>query len=291
MLPADELNAIGGSIQPTGSLHSQELQSDQLYSNTPFTNASPEILLVGGSQSQIRGYYGELEQYFQHFLHPYQQSLNDSGHLPLHASSNRSCTPVPGVIPSPGPFDLHAALDRGLSSLPTPGNASHPPVFDFSQVFPTPYDTANGFSRIRTASLERPTTASCRGMLQPGMKDTTVKGCHYPVLLPLLPYTNSIIPDSVACDVLNLYFTEPFSSLFQYASPYVLNRIFRKKSMICSANPRKPSPALAAMLWVSTQTSDAQVLKSSPMAKEKILDGLYTVCLTLLVPLACERKN
>jgi len=175
--------------------------------------------------------------------------------------------------------------------MPTPGNAFHSPVFDFSQVFPTPYDTANGFSRIITASLERPTTASCKGMLQPGVKDTTVKGCRYPVLLPLLPYTNSIVPDSVACDVPDLYSTEPSSSLFQPASPHVLNRISRKKSMIYSANPRKPSPALATMLWVSAQTFDAQVLKSSPMAKEKILDGIYTIWLMLLVPLACEHKN
>lgn len=124
------------------------------------------------------------------------------------------------------------------------------------------------------------------------MKGTTVKGCRHPVLLPLLLYSNPITPDSVACDVLGLYFTEPSSSLFQSACPYVLNRIFQKKLMICSANPRKTSSALlAAMLWVSAQTSDAQVFKSSPMAKEKIPDGLYTVCLTLFSPLACEHKN
>ncbi|OCL14948.1 hypothetical protein AOQ84DRAFT_358467 [Glonium stellatum] len=141
VLPVDHLDAIGSSVQPAGPLCSQKLQPDQLYSRTSCNNAHLETSSVEGPQSQVRGCYGEPEQYSQHFLHLYQQSPNDSGHPPIYASLNRSCTLAPIVISSPGPFDFHAALNRGLSTQPTPGSTFHPPVFVFSPVFPATHDT------------------------------------------------------------------------------------------------------------------------------------------------------
>jgi len=45
----------------------------------------------------------------------------------------------------------------------------------------------------------------------------------YPVLAPLMPHISHIISPTVACHLLDLYFAEPSSSLFESASPYVLS--------------------------------------------------------------------
>ena len=110
-------------------------------------------------------------------------------------------------------------------------------------------------------------------------------GCRYPVLQPLLPYIRTVIPTTEACDLLDLYFTEPSTSLFECASPYVLTRIFRKKSFLSNNAPRQTSPALlAAMLWVTAQTSNAQIFKADTRARPRICDQLNRICIRLLTP-------
>lgn len=107
--------------------------------------------------------------------------------------------------------------------------------------------------------------------------------CRYPVLQPLVPYVSSFISPNELCNLLDLYFTEPSNSLFECASPYVLTQIFRKKSFLQIRKPRKTSPALlAAMLWVTAQTSDAQIFKTSGRARSLICDQLLKVCFELL---------
>ena len=107
--------------------------------------------------------------------------------------------------------------------------------------------------------------------------------CRYPVLNPLFPYIKTIICTKDACDLLSLYFTEPSTSLFECASPYVLTQIFRKRSFLRCVEPRNTSPALlAAMLWVTAQTSDAKIFKTDACARPRICDQLYRVCTSLL---------
>ena len=107
--------------------------------------------------------------------------------------------------------------------------------------------------------------------------------CKFPVLRPLLPYIKSIICTKDACDLLNLYITEPSTSLFECASPYVLTQVFRKGSFLRSVEPRATSPSLlAAMLWTTAQTSDAKIFKTDTFARPRICDQLYKVCITLL---------
>lgn len=106
--------------------------------------------------------------------------------------------------------------------------------------------------------------------------------CRYRCLEPVLPYLRDIIPASVACDLLDVYLTEPGSSLFRCASPYIITRIFRKKSLLHPVSPRKTTPALlATMLWCSAQTADI-VLLQVPGSRAKICNALYDLATALI---------
>lgn len=111
-------------------------------------------------------------------------------------------------------------------------------------------------------------------------------GVRYPVLLPLLPHVNAIITPMLACDLLDLYFTNPITAFYQPASPYVLTHIFRKQSVLHPTNPRPTSPALlCAMLWVSAQTCNVPFLSSPPAARGRVCQKLLEICISLLRPL------
>lgn len=126
----------------------------------------------------------------------------------------------------------------------------------------------------------------------PSADPPAAQGCRYLVLVPLLQHINGVIPTSIACDLLDLYFAEPSSSLFESASPYVLTHIFRKKSFLHPTKPRTTSPALlTAMLWATAQTSDAQIFKTSPTSRARICDRLFAICLRLLNPLLYENPR
>ncbi|KAB5547290.1 hypothetical protein GE09DRAFT_1130745 [Coniochaeta sp. 2T2.1] len=106
--------------------------------------------------------------------------------------------------------------------------------------------------------------------------------CRYRLLDPVLPHLRDIIPGSVAADLLDVYLTEPGSSLFRCASPYVLTRIFRKKSMLHETHPRQTTPALlATMLWCAAQTADI-VLLHVPGSRAKITNALYDLATSLI---------
>lgn len=111
-------------------------------------------------------------------------------------------------------------------------------------------------------------------------------GIRYPVLLPLLPHIASVIPPILACDLLDLYFTNPSATFFQPASPYVLTHIFRRRSFLHPTAPRPTSPALlCAMLWVAAQTCDAPFLTTTPTARGRVCQKLLELCISLLRPL------
>lgn len=61
------------------------------------------------------------------------------------------------------------------------------------------------------------------GPLQPIFNPSNhTKAVKYPVLQPLLPHIESIIPISLACDLLELYFTSSFSVHLHPVSPYIV---------------------------------------------------------------------
>ncbi|KAJ6436937.1 beta-glucosidase [Purpureocillium lavendulum] len=112
-----------------------------------------------------------------------------------------------------------------------------------------------------SAPTATPDSGSLRPEEQPGPADTAC----YKFLWPVLPYTRKIISSSVASELLDLFLTEPGSSLFGGASPYILTTVFRKKSVLHPTSPRQTSPALlAAILWA------------------RVVDGLYKLTTSLV---------
>lgn len=109
---------------------------------------------------------------------------------------------------------------------------------------------------------------------------------RYPVLQPVLPHIVSIIPQSLACDLLDVYFTSSSSSHLSPSSPYVVGYVFRKQSFLHPTKPRACSPGLlASMLWVAAQTSEAAFLTSPPSARGRVCQKLLELTVGLLRPL------
>ncbi|CAJ2502070.1 Uu.00g049230.m01.CDS01 [Anthostomella pinea] len=109
---------------------------------------------------------------------------------------------------------------------------------------------------------------------------------RYPVLNPLIPHLGNIIPVSLACDLIDLYFASSSSAHAHPMSPYVLGFVFRKRSFLHPSKPRQCQPALlASMLWVAAQTSDAPFLTNMPSARAKICQRLLELTVSLLKPL------
>lgn len=123
---------------------------------------------------------------------------------------------------------------------------------------------------------------------QPRITDTL----RYPVLRPLLPHIESIIPQALACDLLEQYFTSSTSAYLRPANPYVLGYIFRKKSILHPTDPRPCTPALlASMLWTAAQTSDAAFLTSQLDARARICQRLLELTINMLKPLVHSHPN
>ena len=109
---------------------------------------------------------------------------------------------------------------------------------------------------------------------------------RYPVLQPLLSHIGSVIPVSLACDLLDSYFTSSSSVHMHPLSPYLLGYVFRKQSFLDSTRPRSCTPALlSSMLWVAAQNSDAPFLTSPPAARGRICQKLLEITVGLLKPL------
>ncbi|CAG8051092.1 unnamed protein product [Penicillium nalgiovense] len=109
---------------------------------------------------------------------------------------------------------------------------------------------------------------------------------RYPVLQPVLSHIISIIPQSLACDLLDVYFTSSSSSHLSPSSPYVVGYVFRKQSFLHPTKPRACTPGLlASMLWVGAQTSEAAFLTSPPSARGRVCQKLLELTIGLLRPL------
>lgn len=107
-------------------------------------------------------------------------------------------------------------------------------------------------------------------------------GCRYSCLRPILPHLQDIISPSLACDLLDVYFTEPGSSFFSSSSSYVLTPIIRKNSLLHPTHPRPTTIALlSAMLWCSAQTADFVSLRL-PGSRSKAVKALYDLSTSLM---------
>lgn len=115
---------------------------------------------------------------------------------------------------------------------------------------------------------------------------------RYPVLQPLVPHLTNIMPLSLACDLLELYFQSSSSAFMQPVSPYILGYVFRKESFLRQNNPRVCSPALlASMLWIGCLTSESPYLASSPSARSQLSEKLINLTISLLKPLVHQSPS
>lgn len=130
--------------------------------------------------------------------------------------------------------------------------------------------------------LPSPSTTMYSGAPQPNPSQQL----RFPVLQPLVPHLANIMPVSLACDLLELYFQSSSSAFMQPVSPYVLGYVFRKRSFLRTNNPRVCSPALlASMLWIGCLTSESPYLSSSPSARSQLSEKLINLTISLLKPL------
>lgn len=114
------------------------------------------------------------------------------------------------------------------------------------------------------------------------LQKAPTEDCCYRFLDPVLPFIRNILPASVACELLDIFLTDPGSSLFRGASPYILTRIFRRKSILHPTNPRYATPALlATILWCVAQTADVMLLHV-PGTRAKVVNDLYDLATSLV---------
>jgi hypothetical protein len=195
---------------------------------------------------------------------------------------------------------------QGLPQLPSALASAN----DFSSLADAPYGLMNGhkshippvgFPFGRTGDSPMPNFMSPPTMGSPAWLSLPSPSCgpyqsqhalnpsnapRYPVLQPLVSSLGSILPISLACDLLELYFASSSSAHPHPLSPYVLGYIFRKKSILHPTRPRSCSPALlTSILWVGAQTIDAPFLSSPPAVRGRICQKLLELTVGLLKPL------
>ncbi|KHN98382.1 transcriptional activator xlnR [Metarhizium album ARSEF 1941] len=170
-------------------------------------------------------------------------------------------------------------------------------ISDDSVGYPSPanFSRAHQYRRTYPHRASFRSTASTDGFRESFSIATVVNGsspdllqraptedCCYRFLDPVLPYIRNILPASVACELLDIFLTDPGSSLFRGASPYILTRIFRKKSVLHPTNPRYATPALlATILWCVAQTADVMLLHV-PGTRAKVVNDLYDLAISLI---------
>ncbi|KAE8150604.1 Xylanolytic transcriptional activator xlnR [Aspergillus avenaceus] len=189
------------------------------------------------------------------------------------------------ALPSQG---LNPAYNDGAYSLVNAQEPNHPALSQFRLGNPAenPQAPFLGLSPPAQSpgwlSLPSPSPANFASFSMPPFASTL----RYPVLQPVLPHIASIIPQSLACDLLDVYFTSFSPSHLSPQSPYVVGYIFRKQSFLHPTKPRVCSPGLlASMLWVAAQTSDAAFLTSPPSARGRVCQKLLELTIGLLRPL------
>lgn len=278
----------------TGEHHRNREEISATLTNNQEKSSGPPRPQNGAGNSQAARANSTSSLINSHDLGPDKQQLPDFMHIPQQS------------IGSMGNFHplyfedtayVNAQFDHAIQNMPTIYSTVTSQIDQRHEMDPYGFAPSplNG-SRIRPLSRigfvvpgtpqYRPPTAFGK---RPSSPTQTAHGCRYLVLVPLLQHINGVIPSGIACDLLDFYFAEPSSSLFESASPYVLTHIFRKKSFLHPTNPRTTSPALlAAMLWATAQTSDAQIFKTSPTSRGRICDRLFAICLRLLNPLIHE---
>ncbi|MCJ1360032.1 MAG: hypothetical protein MMC33_010035 [Icmadophila ericetorum] len=213
---------------------------------------------------------------------PNIQATNSFSGLPM-GHNGQAMHPMPPPLGPPQPYSSYNDSPYHLAS---PHESQLPPPnFSFERALGSPLNYMTSPPIVGSpnwAALASPPAA----IYSPRRPSNPPNSLRYPVLQPLLPHISNILPISLACDLLELYFTSSPSAPMHPSSPYLLGYVFRKRSFLHPLRPRACSPALlCSMLWVGAQTSDASFLTSPPAARGQICQKLLELTVSLLRPL------
>ncbi|GAB7362717.1 hypothetical protein MBLNU230_g3023t1 [Neophaeotheca triangularis] len=278
-------------LEPTGTVANQQVADAEMRSRRQSSHTAeqqyaqqntamlptprlPNVNMLDRGIPNALGEYGSMDDYHRSILHP---GTTVAGQNVLHnnTSATQSSVLHGGTLPSYGDSPY---------AVPSPGSQQMPP-FRFGES-----PLSQGFLGQSPGAAGSPgwiSLPSPNGGLyhhyqhaQPGQQ------LKYPVLRPLVPHIASIIPISLACDLLELYFSSTSAAFMQPSSPYLLGFVFRKRSFLRQHHYRICSPALlSSMLWVAAQTSESAFLTSPPSARGKICQKLLELTVKLLKPL------
>lgn len=222
--------------------------------------------------------FQSMDEYHRNALH---HSAAINGQSVLHGNA---------TLPNPAQMQQYS---QNPYAVPSPQSQAGAPLNQF-RIGDSPMSGANLIGNSPHAGspawLDLPSpSASIYAHLQ---QSQTQQSLRYPVLKPILPRISSIIPISLACDLLELYFASSSSAFVQPASPYILGFVLRKRSVLRKSDPRTCSRALlASMLWVAAQTSESSFLTSPPSQRGKICHQLLELTISLLRPLVHTPTN
>lgn len=221
------------------------------------------------------GDFSSIDEYHRNVLH---HSATTNGHTYLHEGA-----PVGNAMIQHHQQNIHPYND-GHYAAPSPQN--HDPLASF-RMGESPLSAGYlGASPNGRSPNWLPLPSPSRGLYTGIGPSPHTQVLRYPVLGPILPRTSSIIPVSLACDLLDLYFSSTSNAFMQPASPYILGFLLRKRSVLRQTDPRPCSLALlASMLWVGAQTSESSFLTSPPSQRGKICHQLLELTVSLLNPL------
>ncbi|KAF1965229.1 hypothetical protein BU23DRAFT_490121 [Bimuria novae-zelandiae CBS 107.79] len=233
--------------------------------------------------------------------HPMQPPRIQTQGLPMHAHSipeyaslddfNRAYHHQPHQM-------MHPIIP---SNLPEYAQSPYEMMSPHSaQAPPNSFRMPHGESPLPNYIATSPVSGSPGWLSLPSPSATIYANAHpsgsqqlrYPVLAPLVPHLTNIMPVSLACDLLELYFQSSSTAFMQPTSPYVLCYVFRKESFLRHNTPRVCSPALlASMLWIGCLTSESPYLASSPSARSQLSEKLINLTISLLKPLVHQSQG
>ncbi|KAF2750370.1 hypothetical protein M011DRAFT_474819 [Sporormia fimetaria CBS 119925] len=248
---------------PENGVHHMAVSSDGIGPMQP-----PRLQTQGLAMHNPIPEYASIEDFHRNLMHHSPHPMMHSGMHPMnpmHGLPEYSDSPYSMMSPQSAQAPPNAFRMSNAES-PLPGYIGHSPV-----------SGSPGW-----LSLPSPSTT----MYQSAPHTNTSQQLRYPVLQPLVPHLHNIMPISLACELLELYFQSSSAAFMQPVSPYVLGYVFRKQSFLRHNNPRVCSPALlASMLWIGCLTSESPYLASSPSARSQLSEKLINLTISLLKPL------
>jgi len=255
-----------------GRLRAGSLESlTEMSSNhQPHMASRPEADQIGSPASLNMGGYSS--------MHGYRPTVNT--HM-MNGNGHSSFNAGQGSLSGAGYTDLPYAIQAHSPTSHYPGQT--PGGFRLAESpltgFPMESDAASPGGWM---SLPSPSNQYQQQVAQQNFNTQL----RYPVLEPLVPHLGNIIPTSLACDMMDLYFASSSAALMHPTSPYILGYVYRKHSILHPTKPRQCTPALlASMLWVVAQTSDAAFLTAPPSSRGRICQKLLELTVGLLKPL------